>query len=173
MQFILAIVGLMAAIGVILYRMGRAAEHAKDAAEAVRDVGLMARRWGWRGKFAKDPLQFVTDPREATVTMMAALAQADGAMTERERSVILEHTQRVIGTNAQLAAELLAHARWVVRDVRDTTRCLVRLAPVVQKACTREQIADVLEMLDAVAHADGAPRAPELDAIARLRSLIA
>jgi uncharacterized tellurite resistance protein B-like protein len=173
MQFIATIVGIMGIIAVILYRMSRAAAATKEIIESARDVGLMARRWGWRKKFAKDPLEFVTDPREAAVAMMAALAQADGALTARERAVIVEHTQKMTGSDAATASEFLAHARWVVRDVRDVNRCFSRLAPILQKACTPEQITDVLAMLEAVANADGEPSTSERSAIIHLRQKLA
>jgi uncharacterized membrane protein YebE (DUF533 family) len=174
MQFLIAIVGLMGVIGVILYRMNQAAEATRDATEAVRDLGHMARRWGWRSKFAKDALEFVTDPREAAVAALVAMAQADGALTERERALILEQTQKITGGTLEQAEQMLAHARWSVRDVRDVNKCFSKLAPVLRKGCTVEQRADILEMLSAVVALDRVRADTDLtDAIARLRQKLA
>jgi uncharacterized tellurite resistance protein B-like protein len=174
MQFLLAIIGLMGVIGVILYRMNQAAEATRDATEAVRDLGHMARRWGWRSKFAKDSLEFVTDPREAAVAALVAMAQADGALTERERTLILEQTQKITGGTVEQAEQMLAHARWSVRDVRDVNKCLGKLAPVLRNGCSPEQRADIVDMLNEIVRADGLlPSRDSTDAIARLRQKLA
>jgi hypothetical protein len=55
---------------------------------AVEARGLF-RRWGWQRKFAKDPLDLVSDPREGAVATMVAVAQHDGAIIEREKAAIL------------------------------------------------------------------------------------
>lgn len=174
MQFLIAIIGLMGVIGVILYRMNQAAEATRDASEAVRDLGHMARRWGWRSKFAKDALEFVTDPREAAVAALVAVAQADGALTERERELILEQTQKIAGGTREQAEQMVAHARWSVRDVRDVNKCLGKLAPVLRKGCTVEQRGDLVDMLAAIVDLDrvGADRDIS-DAITRLRQKLA
>jgi uncharacterized tellurite resistance protein B-like protein len=169
MHILVAIIGVLGAIGYVLYRLSIAAEATKEVVESAKDAGSMVRRWGWRRKFAKDPLDFATDPREATVALMAALAQSDGAMTERERGIILDRTVHMTGGTAVHAEELLAHGRWMVRDSRDLNRCFAKLTPLLRQGCTREQMDDVLAMLDDVAHADGAPGPIQLEAISRLR----
>ena len=52
-------------------------------------------------KLAQDPLDLVSDPREAAVTMMVAMAQHDGAMTERERTTILREAVERFGASAK------------------------------------------------------------------------
>ena len=101
--------------------------------------------------------------------MMVALAQSDGAMTDRERQVILaEHGTRVGATERQ-AEELLAHGRWLTRDVQDIDYCLDKLAPLIKRQCSPEQSRDVVEMLYAVASVEGRPGEIEGAALARVQ----
>ncbi len=150
--------GLVAAIGVlllILWRMQQAATAVRDIGEAADDARGFFRRWKWRQKSNVNPLDLITDAREAATAMMAATAEADGALTERERIVILRQITEKFGATGSQAVELLAHARWLVHGRPDLGETLRRLAPVIRKTCSREQQIELIGMLRAVAEADG------------------
>lgn len=157
MSILLGILAAMGTLGVVLWRLHMAAEAAKGIAETANDARGLFRRWRWQKKFAADTLDLVSDPREAVVAMMVATAQYDGAMSERERLAILASITGVLGASATQAEELLAHARWLTRDSRDLDRCLMKLAPVLQRSCDAEQLADSVAMVRRVAEADGVP----------------
>ena len=110
----------------------------------------------------------IEDPREAAVAMMVAVAQSDGAMTDRERQVILAELVARIGATERQAEELLAHGRWLTRDVRDIDHCLDKLASLIKRRCSTDQNRDVLEMLYSVASAEGRPGEIEGAALARV-----
>src|SRR5262249_783882 len=119
-------------------------------------------------KLAGSPLDLVQDPREAAVAMMVAVAQSDGAMTDRERQVIMAELVARIGATERQAEELLAHGRWLTRDVRDIDHCLDKLAPVIKRQGSPDQNRDVLKMLYSVATAEGQPGQIEGAALSRL-----
>jgi uncharacterized tellurite resistance protein B-like protein len=72
-----------------------------------------------------------------------------------------------IGATERQAEELLAHGRWLTRDIRDIDYCLDKLASLIKRQCSPEQIRDVLEMLHSVASAEGHPGEIERAALAR------
>lgn len=166
---ILAVLG---AAGVVLWRLYMATEAARGLADAANNAHGFFRRLGWRRKFAKSNLDLVQDPREAAAAMMVALAQSDGAMTERERRVILSAMVQRLGTSGQQTEELLAHGRWLVRDVGEAGNCFSKLAPPVKRTCSREQIGELLEMLEDVATAEGPPGGVEAAALKQLRTAL-
>ncbi len=150
--------GLVAAIGVlllILWRMQQAATAVRDIGEAADDARGLVRRWKWRRKTNVNPLDLVTDAREAATAMMAATAEADGALTERERVAILRQITEKFGATGSQAEELLAQGRWLVQGKTDLGETLRRLTPVIRKSCTREQQIELVSMLQTVAVADG------------------
>lgn len=100
--------------------------------------------------------------------MMVAVAQSDGAMTDRERKVIVAELVARVGATERQAEELLAHGRWLMRDVRDIDHCLDKLAPLIKRQCSPNQNRDVLEMLYSVASVEGRPGDIEGAALARL-----
>ncbi len=172
MSILLGLVAAIGTVGVILWRLHMAAEAAKGLGETAKDMRGLARRWSWRRKFAKDPLELAQDPREAAVAMMAAIAQSDGAMTERERRAILSEIVQKFQAPAKQAEELLAHGRWLARDVRDADYCFGKLAPMLRRTCKPDQLRDIVEMVTKVASADGEPGSLEREAIARLARIL-
>jgi uncharacterized tellurite resistance protein B-like protein len=150
--------GLVAAIGVllaILWRMQQASHAVRDIGEAAGDARGFFRRWAWRRKSGVNPLDAVVDPREAAAAMMAATAEADGALTERERVAILRFMVEKFGATPTQAEELLAQGRWLIKDRGDLGETFRRLAAPVRKSCTREEQQELIDMLSKVAAADG------------------
>jgi uncharacterized tellurite resistance protein B-like protein len=127
------------------------------------------RRRKWRKKLAVDLLTEVQDPRMAATVMMVALAQSDGAITAAENTVIQRHVTGKLGATAAQSEDLIAHGRWLVRDVIDPDNTFRRLIPVIQKSCTPEEVDDLISMLEAVASANGKPGEIEEQAIDRLK----
>jgi uncharacterized tellurite resistance protein B-like protein len=168
MHILVAIVSVLGIIGVILWRLHMATEAAKGLAETASDARGLVRRWRWQRKLASNPLDLIQDPREAAVAMMVAVAQSDGAMTDRERQVIVTELVARIGATERQAEELLAHGRWLTRDVRDIDHCFDKLAPLIKRQCSPEQHRDVLEMLLSVASVEGRPGEIEGAALARV-----
>lgn len=168
MHILLGLLGAIGVVGVILWRLNTAAQAARGLTETAEDARGLYRRWSWRRKLASDPLELVSDPREAAVAMMVAIAQHDGALTERERSAILTEAARRFEATANQSEELLAHGRWLTREVRDPDRCLQKLRPLIQRTCSPTQMDDVISMLRAVATADGRTDETASTAIDRL-----
>jgi uncharacterized tellurite resistance protein B-like protein len=154
---ILAAIG--AALGVallILWRMQQASTAVRDVAEAADDVRGLFRRWTWRRKANTNPLDVIADPREAAIAMMIVTAQADGALTERERLAILAQMSEHFGATSRQGEELLARGRWLVQDKADPAEIFRRLTPIIRKSCGPKEQQDLLAMLRTVAAADGA-----------------
>ncbi|MBX9590687.1 MAG: TerB family tellurite resistance protein [Hyphomonadaceae bacterium] len=153
---ILAILG--AVLGVlllVLFRMQQAANAARDVADAADAARGFFRRWGWRRKHAKHPLDTIEDAREAAAAMMVATAQADGSISERERAAIAAEMRKRFGATPQQAEELLARARWLVQDRNDASEVFRRLTPLIVRTCGPKERADLIAMLSAIAGADG------------------
>lgn len=166
---ILAILG--AVVGVlllVLFRMQQAANAARDVVDVADDARGLLRRWSWRRKHAKHPLDTIDDAREAAAAMMVVTAQADGSMTERERVAIAAEMTRRFGATPEQAEQLLARARWLVQDRSDPGEVFRRLTPLILRTCGPTERSDLVEMLGVVAGADGKADAVVTQDIARL-----
>jgi len=166
---ILAAIG--AVLGVllfILFRMQAAAHAARDIAGAADEARGLFRRWGWRRKFAKHPLETIDDAREAAAAMMVAVAQADGAITERERAAITSEMMKHFGATQSQGEELLARARWLVQDRSDAGEVFRRLIPLIERTLGPTERSDLIGMLSNVADSDGKADEVVAQDIARL-----
>lgn len=146
-------------IGVILFilwRMQQASNAVRDIAGAAEEVQGVFRRWSWRRKANVNPLDLIDDPREAAATMMVVVAQADGALTEKERLAILARMSQHFGATVKQGEELLARGRWLVQNKVDPSETFRRVIPLIRKKCTQQEQQELLAMLQAVAAADGA-----------------
>lgn len=150
--------GLLAAIGVVgmlLWRLNQAAAATRGIAEAASDAHGFVRRLMWRRKSNKNPLDMITNPREAAAAMLAAVAQWDGAMTQDEMTAIKSQMMEHFGATQKQAAELLAGGRWLARDVTDLGAFLKRASPAVVRVCSAPEKRDLIAMLDHIASLDG------------------
>ncbi|MBX9925037.1 MAG: TerB family tellurite resistance protein [Hyphomicrobiaceae bacterium] len=169
MSIVLGLIAAIAAVAGALWRLSAAADAARNVVDTANDARGLARRWWWQRKFANCPLDMIDDARTAAVAMMVATAQNDGAITERERTAILDTCVDTFGASREQAEQMLAHARWLTRDVRDLNRCFRKLQPLLRKQCGRDELRDVVRMIRDVGSADGGqPDSIVHDAIARL-----
>jgi uncharacterized tellurite resistance protein B-like protein len=153
---IVAVLGAVLGVAaLILFRLHQATRAARDIADAADEARGLFRRWGWRRKQLRNPLDGVEDAREAAAAMMVATAQSDGAITERERMVLTAEFAKRFGATERQAGDLLARARWLVQDRADAGEVFRRLTPVILRACGPTERSDLIEMLEAVAAADG------------------
>jgi uncharacterized tellurite resistance protein B-like protein len=166
---IIAILGaILGVAGLILFRLQQAANATRDIADAADEARGLFRRWGWRRKQLKSPLEAIDDAREAAAAMMVAAAQSDGAITERERVAIVAEMSKHFGATERQAEELLARARWSVKDQTDAAEVFRRLTPLIVRSCGPTERADLLAMLQAVAQVDGTSDQVLAQDIARL-----
>lgn len=155
MHILAAIGAVLGVLLLILFRMQQAAHAARDLADAADDARGLFRRWRWRRKQARHPLDTVDDAREAAVAMMVAAAQSDGAITERERAAIIAEMRARFGATHEQAEALFARGRWLVQDRHDAGEVFRRLTPLVLRTCGPVERADLVDMLGKVAAADG------------------
>jgi uncharacterized tellurite resistance protein B-like protein len=169
MSLLLGLLAIMGAAGALLWRMSNTADAARQVVDTADDAQGLLRRWLWRRKTRVDLLGEIQDPREAAACMMVAVAQTDGALSDREHTAIIEAMVQNFQSTTEDADAMFARARWLVRDAADAASCFTRLQSVIMKSLAEQERRDLITMLTTVATADGEIRQAERDAIARLR----
>lgn len=122
--------------------------------------------------FLTKPLNTVDDARIAAAVMMVALGQNDGALSGRERNAILSSLETYLGATPALAEAMLAHAQRLVCRHHDVNYTFREMAPVVRRQCCASELNDLLDMLEEVSVADGAPGRREQLALGMLRATL-
>ena len=169
MHIVALLTALAGIVGIVLWRLNQAASAARDVTEAANEVTSLARRFSWWRKTSRNPLDAVVDPREAATAMMVAVAQYDGNLTEREHVAIVSAISQTFGATAKQSEELIAQARFLVKDVVDPSNCFNRLAPLMTKQLGPNERGELIEMLNKIANADGAPNDAVLHSIGQLQ----
>jgi uncharacterized tellurite resistance protein B-like protein len=100
--------------------------------------------------------------------MMVAAAQSDGSITECEHAAVTAQMRGRFGATERQAEDLFARARWLVQDRTDAGEVFRRLTPLILRTCGPTERSDVIEMLQAVARADGGSDEVLAQDIARL-----
>lgn len=157
MSIVAALLAAMGAVGILLWRLNQASDAAKGLLETAQDTRGFFRRMAWQRKATKNPLDTLTDPREAAAAMMAAIAQWDAAVSDRELDMMRTQMREHFQSSPEQANELLATGRWLARDVTDLGAFLRRASPIVLAKCTPRERQDLLVMLGAVANTEGRP----------------
>ena len=165
MAILIELLGLIGGLAFLLWRIKMASDAAKDIAETAQGAKNYMRRRRWEKRAMADPIKDMDDPREAAATMMTALASYDGVMSEREENVILQEMKKHFGADDHMAAELLAHGRWLSKDAGDLNAFLSRLMPPLVRHLGPKEKHDLLGMLNNVANANGEASDLEKDAI--------
>lgn len=168
MSIVAALMAAMGAVGILLWRLNQASDAAKGLMETAEDTRGFFRRMAWRRKSGKNPLDALTDPREAAAAMMAAVAQWDAAVSDREMDMMRRQMAEHFQSDAQQASELLATGRWLARDVTDLGAFLRRASGVVLAKCSPKERQDLLAMLNTVAATEGRPNDLITQELARL-----
>lgn len=152
MHILAGLLTLATVVGVVVYRLYiiSQSEVGQGIADAAGGVQKHLRRRAWQKKLG-DPLRELDDARVAAVAMMVALAQSDSPLSEREETLITDQMKQRFGADDTLAAELLAHARWLVRDVTDPENCFLKVRPVILENCGPKERSELVAMMTAVA----------------------
>ncbi len=169
MHVILSILAVLGAIAIFVIRANQAAQAARQLGKAASGVKSMIRRNKWQNKSKADIIREIDDPRVAATVMMAAVAQADGELTERQRDAIMGHIRTDLGVGGREATEFFAQGRWLAADAGDLTTTLHRLTGLIGMACSVEEKRQLIDMLTDVAGIENGVSQAQKDAIDRLR----
>lgn len=117
------------------------------------------------------PLQNVTDPRDAAVTLMVLVAQLRGVATPEQIAAIEHEMTTVLELSADVPTRL-GYARFAAEQVPSAAAGIDGLAPRLRQHLTRAERADLIGMLTRVASIHGGPTEKQQGAIERLERLL-
>ena len=102
-----------------------------------------------------DGIDQISDPREAASLAMVAVAQADGPMSDAAHAAIVSQVKQRFTLTADEANALVLNTQMMLREGADAADIIQRLLPLFQTHFNQVERRQLVEMLSAVAHADG------------------
>lgn len=169
MMAILGLLGAVAAIGGIIWRITIAVQAAREVADVAKGVANMPRKMRFKARANKENIKLVDDPREAAAVLMLGLAKAGGEITREEKDEINAQMARAFQISTADADEFSAQAAWRINALPDPADAIRRMSGVVTSACTAQEVQDLDAMLRAVAEAGGQPNPEQVAFLARWR----
>lgn len=169
MHIIIAILGALAAAFWAFTHFVNAANEGRDA---LRDAKGVVRRGQWNRRIDKRLIENLSDPREAGAILAFQIAQYDGAVTDRQRTALIDEMQAMFEADQETADGLFAFARMAVGEINDAGNSVRKILRPVVDVCTAEEKADLIAMLERTAEIEGAPDDMQRRLIAEARRVL-
>lgn len=128
MHIVLGLIGLATAAYFLIIRARNGAEMATELLDVADDVRAAARRWGFRRRQARHPVDEVDDARLALAGVGSAFIALDDLPTADARTRLSASLSRHLDLNAKDAHELVILGQWLVEQSGGPTSALPRLA---------------------------------------------
>ncbi|MEO0981560.1 MAG: hypothetical protein AAFX03_02780 [Pseudomonadota bacterium] len=164
MHILLAIIGLVSAIGVWYWRLRMAGRIARGVGEVAQTAANLPRRLSFLSKARQGGIRVISDPREAAAVMMVQIAEAHGVVTERHMEAMQDAIGELFEFNAAESEALIAHAGWIGRSGPASHAIMSRMAGVVVRAeaIGPKELVDLDAVLVSVTEAMGEPSPEQL-----------
>lgn len=171
MHIVMMLIGALAAIGAIIWRIQMAAQAARQMGDVAKTAANLPRRLAFRHKSGKKGSRLVEDPREAAVILMLEVARAAGEISREQKneinSIICEHFEFSEGD----AEEIIAQASWVSQDEAGNDAMHRRLSNLIVKAVNNKDLVDLDDMLVRVSEVEGQPNQDQLAVLSTFRNV--
>ena len=172
MHILLAVLGGLSALGVLLWRIQSGMHAAREIKDFAESAINLPRKLAFRRKSGKSGSSLVEDPREAATILMLEVARAGGDVTRTQKDVIERLVSENFGFSASDAEEVIIQAAWVSEKEARTDALLRRMARVVSKAVSSQELIELKDMMIEVSAADGGPNQNQLDTITEYQTLV-
>lgn len=167
MQFIIALAGIIGAVGFWYWRFKAAKETADEISDMAGTAWGKWKRYKFRKKAEASPVEAVDDPVAAAVIMMIAVAKEEHPLTPQAEAAIRDEAVRTMGIADP--SELLVFGKWVASHVEDANNVSLRYSKLWARALSESEQIDFVRMVRRVAAADGEVTARQQLKITKLK----
>lgn len=168
MHILLGLLGAIVTILVLLHRL----------ADIGIDLGglnpfMWRRRRAWRQKYEANPIFSLRDPIDIAALLVVGVAKIDGDMSAQEKRALLGEFETTFELTESKASALLGGSAHLIGDGQVLQTQIDDVLAGRRELFSEQQVESVLEMMERVAHIDGAPTARQLALIDSVRRLLA
>ncbi len=154
MHIVLGLLGLLAAIGAIAWRINMAMKGAEVIKDVAQTTANLPRKMRFKAKANRQRLSAVDDPREAAAVLLLGMARAGGELTREHKQAIRSNMESEFGVSPEFSEELLARAAWYSANVADPADLVPRMTDFLAKHVGAPELAQVSTMLEAVSRVE-------------------
>ncbi|GJL97228.1 MAG: hypothetical protein DHS20C06_10450 [Hyphobacterium sp.] len=169
MHIALGLLGLLAAIGAIAWRINMAMKGAEVIKDVAQTTANLPRKMRFKAKANRQKLSAIDDPREAAAVLLLGMARAGGEVTKEHKQTIRSRMEIEFGVTPALSEEFLARASWHSANVADPADLVPRKTDFLAKQVGAIELAQVSTMLDAVANVEAESNPDQIEYFRRYR----
>jgi uncharacterized tellurite resistance protein B-like protein len=167
MHILLALAGIIGAVGFWYWRF----KAAKETADEITDMAGTAwgkwKRYKFRKKAEASPVEAVDDPVAAAIVMMIAITKEEHPLTQEAEAAIRHEVTKTMGIADP--TELLVFGKWVASHVEDANNVSLRYSKLWARDLSESERADFVQMVRRVAAIDGEVTARQQLKITKLK----
>lgn len=149
------IIAILGAVAAAFWAFSHFVGAAREGHEAIRDVQGAFRGAKWSRKVSQRMIESLEDPREAAAILLYQVAQYDGAITDRQRHVIVADMKTAFSADNETAEGLFAFARAALGQINDAANSLRKITKPIADACTPEERRQLIDMMLKAAEIEG------------------
>lgn len=171
MPVILAIIA-AAGVALVWYTRARsAAQVASEVADIAETALGAARRFGFRRRANRHPVDSIEDPKLAVGGLATAFFELSGLPTAEEKQALLVGLQSTLDLTLADAEEMAILGHWFVGECGGAMPAVTRLARQVSRMAGAEGLTQSMQVIDRIARAGGGLSAPQREALAEIKSV--
>ena len=129
------------------------------------------RRRAWAAKYDGDPIYSVEDPMHVAALLIVGAAKLEGDLSSEQKKVVLEQFKSGFSLDSRAASELLGSAAHLLGAPQIIDTQLKGVADKNHKGFSNDQAESMIEMMIAVASADGELTSKQSEYVTNIRSL--
>ena len=145
---------------------------AREGTDAIRDVRGAFRGAKWSRRVGQRLIETLTDPREAAAVLLCQVAAYDGAITDRQRRMIIADMKAAFGADDETAEGLFAFARAALGQINDASNSLKKILRPIEETCTPQERRQLVDMMLKTAEVEGAVSDAQNRLIAETRRIL-
>lgn len=130
------------------------------------------RRHKWQQRYHAKPLYNLDNPLQAAALLMTATARCDGDMSASQKQTLLRLFEEKLQLPEKDAEGYLTSSVYLLRDEFDIAGQVNKILEPSKEKFSGEQAASLLELMQAVASADGSPRQSHHELIAAVKACL-
>ena len=128
------------------------------------------RRRAWRAKYEGDPIHAVENPLDVAALFVVGIARIDGDVSTEQKDVAVRQFRDVFKLDDKAAAQLFGSAAYLLGQPQVIESQLEGVAERHIGTFSADQAESLLNMMQAVANADGEPTERQRQILTTVRS---
>jgi hypothetical protein len=141
-------------------RARNAAHVASDVVDMAETVLGAARRFGFRRKADRHPVESIEDPKVAVGGLATAFLELSGLPTTEEKKALIVGLQSTLDLNHSDAEEMTILGHWFVNSSGGAQPAVARLAKRVNRLAGPEGLTQSMDVIKRIAEASGGVLSP-------------